>query len=228
MNENIFRALLANVPESDVRETFAALTESRSQLGQDIFVLSQLGWKRGGYYVEFGATDGRSLSNTWLLDRMFGWNGILAEPGRVWREKLDAERRNAHVEWDCVWTKTGETLTFSETPLAEFSTISEFIGGDQHDRSEAQTYDVSTISLVDLLAKHDAPAVIDYLSIDTEGSELEILQAFDFSRYRFRCITCEHNYTDARNKILELLWPHGYRRKYEHFSQWDDWYVWEG
>jgi FkbM family methyltransferase len=225
MTANIFKALLADVRPDHLRHTFDALTNSTSQLGQEIFVLSRLGWKRGGYYVEFGATDGRTLSNTWLLDRQFGWRGILAEPGRVWREALVAEGRNAHLDFDCVWNETGQTLAFTETAYAELSTLSEFAARDKHDRSDASTYDVTTISLTDLLTKYDAPPVIDYLSIDTEGSELAILEAFDFNRYRFRCITCEHNYTEDRDRILDLLWRRGYRRVYEEFSQFDDWYV---
>ncbi|WP_155264911.1 FkbM family methyltransferase [Sphingomonas segetis] len=225
MTANIFKALLADVRPDDLRRTFDALTHSTSQLGQEIFVLSRLGWKRNGYYVEFGATDGRTLSNTWLVDRQFGWRGILAEPGRIWHDALVAEGRNAHVDFDCVWNESGQTLTFSETPYAELSTLTQFAARDMHDRSDASTYDVTTISLTDLLIKYDAPQVIDYLSIDTEGSELAILEAFDFNRYRFRCITCEHNFTPDRNRIFSLLGKKGYRRVYEEFSQFDDWYV---
>jgi FkbM family methyltransferase len=202
-----------------------AVALSPSQLGQDLFVLHQLNWKRGGYSVEFGATDGKLLSNSWLLDRHFGWQGILAKPGRAWRDALIAQQRNAHLEFACVWSETGATLTFTETADAEFSTLSEFAKRDQHDRSDAQTYDVETISLLDMLDKFQAPAVIDYLSMDTEGSEIAILEAFDFSRYRFRCITCEHNYTPDRERIFALLSRHGYRRVHERFSQYDDWYV---
>lgn len=202
-----------------------AIAHSPSQLGQDLFVLNRLGWKRGGYFVEFGAADGRMLSNTWLLDRHFGWRGILAEPGRSWREALISEKRNAHVDFDCVWSKTGETLTFTETASAEYSTLSDFSERDQHDRSDSSQYEVATISLLDLLDKYEAPEVIDYLSIDTEGSEVAILEAFDFSRYRFRCITCEHNFTSDREIIHALLSSNGYRRVQERHSQFDDWYV---
>jgi FkbM family methyltransferase len=202
-----------------------AATDSPSQIGQDLFVLDRLRWKRDGYYVEFGATDGLTLSNTWLLDKKFGWRGILAEPGRVWRDALSAQGRNAHIEFACVWTETGQTLSFSETPIAELSALSAFKDRDHHDRSVATTYDVTTISLLDLLAKYDAPKVIDYISLDTEGSELAILEAFDFTRYRFRCITCEHNSTPDQQKIYDLLTRNGYRRVLEKLSLMDDWYV---
>ena len=62
--------------------------------------------------------------------------------------------------------------------------------------------------------KYNAPKNIDYLSIDTEGSEYEILKTFDFDKYNSKVITCEHNYTPARNKIYSLLSANGYQRKF--------------
>ena len=51
-----------------------------SQLGQDFLALASAGFKRGGYFVEFGATDGKLPFNTNALEKLFGWGGILAEP----------------------------------------------------------------------------------------------------------------------------------------------------
>ncbi|MBK7635080.1 MAG: FkbM family methyltransferase [Saprospiraceae bacterium] len=53
---------------------------------------------------------------------------------------------------------------------------------------------------------------IDYLSIDTEGSEYDILSSFNFDRYTFGIITVEHNYTAYRDRIKDLLESKGYRR----------------
>ena len=75
------------------------------------------------------------------------------------------------------------------------------------------------------MIEHQAPKVIDYLSIDTEGSELEILSAFDFTRYDIRLITVEHNFSDDRSKIHDLLRQNKFRRTFENLSRWDDWYV---
>lgn len=135
--------------------------------------------------------------------------------------------RSSMIETRCVWTATGETLCFNETASGEFSTIDTFSGLDQHSRARqtGRRYDVQTISLADLLQKHDAPRDIDYLSIDTEGSEYDILRNFDFDRYTFRVITCEHNFTPQREKIHDLLTRHGYLRKFEDLSRFDDWYV---
>ena len=200
--------------------------ESHAQLKQDVFALAMNGFKRAGFFVEFGATDGKSLSNTYTLEKDFGWSGILAEPARMWHDALRANR-TCKIETDCVWRETGQTLAFSMANDGEFSTLSQFTGSDGHSakRDGATTYDVTTVSLNDLLIKHEAPEVIDYLSIDTEGSEFEILNAFDFSAHRFNCITVEHNGTAARDQIRALLEGKGYRRAFTYLSKWDDWYV---
>jgi hypothetical protein len=107
------------------------------------------------------------------------------------------------------------------------STIASFSQADRWatERLNGLQYGVETVSLNDLLASAGAPDRMDYLSIDTEGSELRILESFDFSRYRFSVITCEHNFTPAREAIVELLGRHGYVRRHESLSQFDDWYI---
>ena len=202
------------------------LKGSHSQLLQDLFVLHRTGEKRNGYFVEFGATDGVSLSNTYMLERDYGWSGIVAEPARGWHERLRANRR-CRISTLCVWDVSGASLPFNEAPVGELSTIASYSGGDAHAgaREGGRHYAVSTVSLNDLLDMHDAPGEIDYLSIDTEGSELRILAAFDFSRRRIGCISVEHNFTPARRQLHELLTDRGYRRVFESISFWDDWYV---
>ena len=80
-------------------------------------------------------------------------------------------------------------------------------------------------SLEDMLDKHGAPSKIDYLSIDTEGSEFDILKDFDFEKYDIKIITCEHNFTKSRKDIFSLLTSNGYQRKLTGASKFDDWYV---
>lgn len=218
-------ATLGMMADDELRRTLDIIAKSPSQLNQDFFVLHELGWKTGGFFVEFGATDGKTLNNTCLLEKEFGWNGILAEPSKSWRSALESSGRSAKIEWDCVWSKSGEKLIFEEASWGELSTIKDFAQSDAHDRKINRSYEVDTVSLNDMLERHGAPNVIDYLSIDTEGSEYEILSATDFDRYSFRCITCEHNHTENRDKIFKLLTAKGYVRKFEAFSQFDDWYV---
>jgi len=204
------------------------LTKSKSQLRQDLFVLSELNYKRNGYFVEFGGTNGIDLSNTFLLESEFQWNGIIAEPGLNWHDDL-FKNRKCFIETRCIWSVSNQKLLFNQVNNAEFSTINNYSSLDGHSkiRENGQKYYVDTISLMDLLVFYNAPHEIDYLSIDTEGSEFEILSSFDFSKYKIKIITCEHNFTPEREKIYSLLTSYGYKRKYENISNFDDWYVLE-
>jgi FkbM family methyltransferase len=210
-----------NVSDLDFRTLFE---NSYSQISQDIFVISQLKGMKSGFFIEFGATDGISLSNTFLLEKNFDWKGILVEPGRNWREKLSINR-NCHKDFRCVTAKTGELVPFIESTSPELSTIKGFEGIDENLRGISRKYDVESVSLEDLLDEFKAPKTIDYLSIDTEGSEFLILENFNFDKYKFKIITCEHNFTANREKILKLLTGNGYVRVWSEFTQFDDWYI---
>jgi FkbM family methyltransferase len=198
------------------------LETSRSQLRQDLFALSRVDFKEGGFFVEFGATDGVELNNSWLMEKQFGWQGILAEPARGWHGDLK-QNRDCTIETRCVWRATGETLQFTEAPRGENSAISTFVKPTR--KLRGQSYDVETISLNDLLEQHNAPEVIDYISVDTEGSEFDILNNVDFDRWSFRVMTVEHNHAPQRADIHKLLTEKGYTRILEPISRFDDWYV---
>lgn len=206
--------------------SLSQFAQSKAQLHQDLVALGFLDYMTGGYFVEFGATDGVRFSNTYLLEKHYQWTGILAEPGRVWHKSLTSNR-SAIVETRCVWRTSGEKLEFNETVVGELSTLEMFSAGDMHAaaRLSGNRYLVDTISLEDLLGINQAPERIDYLSIDTEGSEFEILRDFDFSKYSFGFISCEHNFTPSRDQVFKLLSANGYVRVLESMSLFDDWYV---
>lgn len=214
------------LPTDCVARALENLDHSKAQLRQDLFALSVVGFGEPGYFVEFGASDGMHLSNTWLLEKRFGWTGLLAEPARVWHRAL-AANRSCRIDQRCVWRSTGEIVGFDETNIAELSTISAFSKSDVHEslRTASSRYDVETVSLLDLLDGAGAPREIQYLSIDTEGSEYEILKAFDFDKYRFKVITCEHNYGENRKRVAELLSGKGYLQVHPEISRFDDWFV---
>ena len=197
---------------------------SRSQLGQDLWVLEQLGWKHGGFFVEFGASDGVLLSNTWMLEKHFGWNGICAEPNPKFFQKLQ-QNRTCKLSPACVYRSSGKQKRFV---LADAYGGLEDLGQDDQHVDKRNAYaeagnviEVTTTSLMDLLNQMEAPTVIDYLSIDTEGSELTILEGLDWSRYQFRCITVEHNFSKQRQAIRMILNAQGYEHQE---AKWDDWF----
>jgi Methyltransferase FkbM domain len=203
------------------------VTASAAQLFQDMMVLFFTKGKQGGFFVEFGATNGVDLSNTLVLERQFDWNGILAEPARCWHAALTANRR-CFIDHRCVWKVTDEQLDFNETASAEFSTINVLSARDMHrnERTGGNQYKVGTVSLNDLLAFHRSPSAIDYLSVDTEGSELAILSSFDFGKYDVSIVTVEHNYCEPdRTQLHDLMTTNGFVRVLTFLSRWDDWYV---
>lgn len=193
---------------------------SRAQLFQDLWALWESGGRRDGYFVEFGALDGIRLSNTWLLESM-GWTGVVAEPNPAFASALAANRR-CHVSHACVFSRTGETLPFIAAAEGEYSRIASI--ADERGAPQGQIM-VPTISLDDLLREVGAPAEIDFFSVDTEGSEYEILSAFPFERWSIKAISVEHNYGPTRARLLDLLTANGFRRKWPELSLWDDWYV---
>jgi FkbM family methyltransferase len=221
-------------PESAAAPEFLAFCaahclRSKAQLCQDLWALWETASKRNGFFVEFGATNGVDLSNSFLLEKSYGWRGILAEPFEVWHADLH-RNRSARIDHRCVWKRSGESLEFVETvDRPEYAGLRIGAFDDCHAAARAQTArsrQVATVSLLDLLAEHEAPPHIDYLSVDTEGTELEILECFDFSRYRVDLISVEHNFHAGKRASLgALLERNGFVRQLEAFSLWDDWYA---
>lgn len=203
------------------------LPTSYSQRFQDIWALWETGLRRNGYFVEFGALNGKGFSNTYLLEQL-GWNGVVAEPHPDYAEEIPKHRK-CTISTKCVFDTTGDTVTFHAVKgRPALSSIEGFGGEDSraHFREDYVAHDVETITLADLLTESGAPTEVDYLSIDTEGSELRILEAFDFDKFHIRCISVEHN--DVQREALhDLLTSKGYRRKWDDMSGHDDWYVHE-
>jgi FkbM family methyltransferase len=200
-------------------------TSSHAQVRQDLWVLHETKYKHSGYFVEFGATDGINLSNTYLLERDFNWRGILAEPNPVWHADLKRNRK-AKIDLRCVFHATGARIKFAATRHAELSTILDFVCKDGHAaaRREQTVIEVETASLNDLLEFHSAPQGIDYISIDTEGSELEILKTFDFKKWKVMLFSIEHNSSDGGSMLDRFMGEQGYERRYANYSLMDAWY----
>ena len=222
-----YHELALQYPHRHLDQYHKFLNATQSQLKQELFALLENDFKSEGFFVEFGAADGFTCSNTYLLEKEFHWKGILAEPGRSCHQRL-RELRDTTIDERCVWSKNDETLNFLQSDAFLLSTVEGYGDDDAHQNTRKQgqeSYDVKTVTLQQMLKDHNAPKLIDYLSIDTEGSEYEILNAFDFDSYQFKTITVEHNFTAQREQIYELLTKNGYKRVHEQYSSYDDWYV---
>lgn len=209
------------------------LDTSYSQIQQDLLALyiykrvsTQSNKPRKPYFVEFGATDGVTLSNSYLLEKNYGWTGILCEPAKYWHSQIELNRK-AVIDLRCVYTEDNKELEFLETKIGELSTIAKFKKNDHlsASRGNGKKYLVQTVTLNTLLIENEAPEYIDLLSVDTEGSEYEILSKLDFSQWKFGLIAVEHNFRKERELIFKLLSEVGYTRILSDISKWDDWYV---
>ena len=199
--------------------------QSYSQLQQDLRVLQFYKIKTNGFFVDIGAADGIDISNTYLLEACADWKGICVEPNPNNYNKLILNRPKSICCDKAIYNETGLILDFdiaNDLPL--FSGISSDIGiwKSSVDNNKT-TIKVQTLSLTDLLDKNNAPTFIEYISLDTEGSEYEILKNFKFDKYIFGLIDVEHNYEEPRrSKIRELLLANGYI--YIGENKWDDSY----
>ena len=204
---------------------------SRSQLCQDfwvVYLLRALETRVKGFFVEFGAYDGITMSNTFLLEKCFGFNGLLAEPSPK-QFLLCKQNRTTPTDARCVWPRSGETVLFNTVPgHEELATVSSYQQSDMHATKRAMfqhTVSVETVSLSDLLMHHNCPKTISYMSIDTEGSEYDILASFNFSDYQLLTLSVEHNYTPQREKIESLLNSVGMTKVPRSINSFDDLYI---
>ena len=197
--------------------------KSYSQIGQDLFVLFTLNRKRNGFFVEIGAGDGVHLSNTYLLENEFGWTGILVEPNKSFYSEC-CRNRTSLVKNNLILNRSGSKIKFYEKELGEFSHADGF--GDSSASYVIDSYEVQTIEFNNLFNELNPPIVIDFLSIDTEGSEFEILRSVDFNKFKPKIICIEHNFNKKRRKSYKrLLTQYGYELMYPGISRWDSWFV---
>jgi FkbM family methyltransferase len=212
----------------DIIQALINTSTKKVEEHRDLLIFLSDNFKQNGYFLEFGAHNGLFRSNTYILEKFFNWTGLLCEPMPLAYEQCKKNRPNSVVTNDCIWSKTNELLEFREVNISSgLSTIKVFMDSDTkaEDRKHGIDYKVKTISLLDFLDKYNSPTLIDYFSIDTEGSEFYILNSFDFSKYKFNFINCEHNHTKSREKLYNLLTSNGYTRMHPESSKHNDWYI---
>jgi FkbM family methyltransferase len=179
-----------------------------SQIGQDKWVHSVLG-DINGYFIELGACDGLHLSNTLFFERHLNWNGICIEPNDKYMEDLNKNRK-CNISNDLIYSHEGQQINFAVDGSAS-SIIDQHIG--PFTNTNVNVLKISN-TLENVLDKFNSPKVIDYLSLDVEGQEYTILSTFPFDKYKFKCITVEHNAphigTQQQMLIRDVLENNGY------------------
>ena len=198
------------------------MSKYKSQIGQDKYISEHIfNNKKNGFFIELGATDGIALSNTYYFEKELGWNGLVIEPNPNYKEQLD-KNRSCHKAYELVYSQRGLNRNFSVVSCPELSGINNHLGNIGK-CEVTENISLKTITLTELLDNINAPKYIDYLSLDTEGSELEILKGLDMKKYTIGYISVEHNYGHLRGEIQKYLLTRNYF--YSRWNKFDDEYI---
>ena len=214
-------------------KSFDGKENIQSQLFQDVCASFIIGNKFEKTFLEFGATDGFEMSNTHMLENELSWKGALSEPSPQWHKSLKENRKNSKIITKCIWKNSGEKLDFFMSETGMYSTLNDFIdydiktmsGNNNLRKKDGKLITVDTISLNDVVKEYFNNICPSYISIDTEGSEYEILKTFNLNDYRPKLFTIEHNYTENETKIDDFLITHNYVRIFRKLTSFDAWYV---
>ena len=158
-----------------------------------------------GYFVELGANDGKLASNTYYYENFRNWRGVLIEPAPnlflQCRENRSAENHvvcAACVSFDyrdefvrIVYSNSMSVSLNVESDIGDPRGHAEL--GRQFLRSDETVFEFGAVArtLNSILLEANAPRNIDFLSLDVEGAEIEVLKGVDHKTYRFRYMLIE-------------------------------------
>lgn len=191
--------------------------EYYSQCGQDRFVHDRFFKNmRNGVFIDIGAHDGVRLSNTYFFEKELGWTGICFEPIPEVFEQLKNNRRSLCVQ-GCVSNENVDKLFLNVVgPSSMLSGILEKYEEPHLKRIQLEIaqlggycdyFNVHCYLLNDIL-EAEGISHVHFLSLDTEGGELDILKSIDFAKYQIDVITVENNYNDPR--LLSVMQERGF------------------
>jgi FkbM family methyltransferase len=218
--------LLFELPKREAMTTaikqVLGIQRTYAELQQDLWVVSSVfPGKRDGYYVDVGSGDGVFASNTKLLDDL-GWKGVCIDPFPT-----NMSSRTCQLFRQTVFGVSGKKVTFRAAGM--LGGVSETLGGSvsSDEVRKSQAVEFSTVTLDEILENAKAPRHIDFMSIDVEGAEYEVLKGLSLDKYEVEAFAIEHNNEPAkRQSIRQLLEKKGYTVVRSWYR--DDWYVLHG
>ncbi|MFT3709445.1 MAG: FkbM family methyltransferase [Archangium sp.] len=164
---------------------------SWAQHGEDIVLLRALGEQQGGFWIDVGANDPVIDSVTQAFS-LRGWSGVNVEPQSALFAKLQAVRPR-DVNLQVAVSDRAGTLEFNELPAAHGRATANEVLAEQY-RAAGQSLikrTVKCVTLKEICEQHGGARTIDFLKIDVEGLELEVIRGGDFERFRPRVLVIE-------------------------------------
>ena len=184
-----------------------------SHTGQDAWVVEVLRFKRDGFFLDFGGFEGLLHSNTFYLEKFLGWQGILVEPNPQPYRSACAVRSCVTIN-AALYPESRRAIEFTDSH--GFSSLLEYQEGDSNREirrgiSEG-VISVDTINPTELLTRFRIPEYVDYLSLDVEGAEFDVIKNIDIEKYRIALMSIEHNHQQEKQAaIRSYLSGYGYQ-----------------
>jgi FkbM family methyltransferase len=206
------------------------IANSRSQLGQDYLAQASIGNTSSGFFVEIGGGDPIIASNSYLLQKSFKWRGIIVEPNpELIKKTLEIRCQNEEVSvYPFALSKNNGYENF--LPSGMLGTFERYIDGDFH--SEQRNKLKKSKGVIQVETKTPATfikdcdiSIIDFMSIDTEGSEWEIIVNWPFDVIQPKVICIEVNDRGSELDILNFLEGKKYVNVLRRISKYDLWFV---
>jgi len=185
----------------------------KSQYGQDKWVIEEVtNGLTNGYFVDLAAGDGNFISNTYVLEKDFGWDGICIEPNSTSFEKLK-HNRNCICDNNVIM-EDGFKVDFIEYQMVtDYEHLLSTVAGTSNANFPIKNITKKTaISLNTLLDNYNAPDTIHYISLDIEGSEIYVLQDFlPNNKRKILCWSIEVNHGEKHEQsIINWMTEYGY------------------
>lgn len=187
-----------------------------SEYSQDLFALFVNDFKRNGFFVEIGMADGQ-CSNTYRLEKYFNWSGILIEAHPRNFELL----KHSHVKRTSVLVNKAVSDRSDKLSIIGQGGTASLYKKWSHGGTDTNLVLADTLDSI--LQENNAPKDIDYISIDAEGSELDIISSFSFNyNVKYFSIEVKDQHVDQIEHLMKL---NNYVRVLEPFSDIDSWYI---
>ena len=175
---------------------------SLSDRGQDKWIINIFELKKKlykGFFLEIGGGNGFSNSNTFILEEYFGWKGILVEPDPEQFKKLKNLRPRAITSNKLIYDKNIKLNFLVNGELSKVIT-------DSNTKHKNNTIATEATTLIELLNYHNSPKIIDFFSLDVEGSEEKVITEDVLNQYIFLALCIER----PNFKLHELLTKKNY------------------
>lgn len=184
-----------------------------AQFAEDEHIITLFPSGHKGYAVDVGAADGRTRSNTWLMEQL-GWEVVCVEANPLYTEMLKLNRKNVWMVACGSEDGVGEFSAFELQPglweaVSALKVNQQAYEAHKHMLQREYKFKVPIWTLDSILARTEFPH-LDFLSVDVEGGEEDVLKGFDIARWKPDVIELE-NWIEGDTRCRDILLPHGYQ-----------------